>query len=216
MTNAKPDWWTSDHWSTPIEIIEKLREEFGDFDLDPCCRPETAKASNFYTAEQDGLSQPWFGKVFLNPPYSKPGPWLKRSLEQIESGCCSLVVALLPVRTDTRWFHEYVNNKADIRFVRGRIKWIGWQGTPIPNPKDPSLLAIYKREPNAHRAAKYLLGECIKKFVEVGQACGEENIGMVDELGIIELRQRCDNFIRMNSTVITGATAVTTCQAGCL
>ena len=140
----KPDWWSSDHWSTPIEIVRKLEDEFGKFDLDPCCRAETAKAQRFYTLEQDGLSKPWFGRVFLNPPYSKPMPWLQRAIEQTENRNCEIVVALLPVRTDTRWFHECVKDKSSVRFIRGRIKWIGWQGTPIPHPKDPSMFAIYR------------------------------------------------------------------------
>lgn len=141
----KPDWWSSDHWATPVHIVRELEDEFGRFDLDPCCRPETAKAPTFYTPEDDGLSKPWFGNVFLNPPYSAPAPWLRRALREMEGGGVDLVIALLPVRTDTRWFHELVNHRSQLRFIRGRVKWIGWQGTPIPNPKDPSMLAIYRR-----------------------------------------------------------------------
>lgn len=140
----KPEWWSSDHWSTPIDIVRELEIEFGKFDLDPCCRPETAKAPKFYTPEEDGLSKPWFGNVFLNPPYSKPAPWLQKAIKEISALNCDVVVALLPVRTDTRWFHEHVKSVAQVRFIRGRIKWIGWQGTPIPNPKDPSMFAIYR------------------------------------------------------------------------
>lgn len=140
----KPAWWSSDHWSTPIDIVRELEREFGSFDLDPCCRPETAKAPKFYTPEDDGLSKPWFGHVFLNPPYSKPAPWLKKAIHETREGICDMVVALLPVRTDTRWFHELVNHQADLRFIKGRVRWIGWQGTPIPNPKDPSMLAVYQ------------------------------------------------------------------------
>lgn len=146
----KPEWWTSDHWSTPANVVRELEVEFGKFDLDPCCRPETAKAQTFYTPEQDGLSKSWFGRVFLNPPYSKPAPWLRRAIEQTENGNCEIVVSLLPVRTDTRWFHELVKDKATLRFIQGRVKWIGWQGTPIPNPKDPSFFAIYRRAANDH------------------------------------------------------------------
>lgn len=137
----KPNWWTSDHWSTPPELVRELEREFGTFDLDPCCRAETAKAPTYYTAQDDGLKQRWFGKVWLNPPYSKPAPWLRKAAERE----ADLTVSLLPVRTDTKWFHELVLGNAEIRFLRGRIKWIGWQGTPIPNPKEPSMLAIYKK-----------------------------------------------------------------------
>ena len=141
---GKPEWWSSDHWSTPWPVVRGLEQEVGAFDLDPCCRPETAKAIQFYTEERDGLSQPWEGRVFLNPPYSKPGPWLQKAIAETAAGRAKIVVALLPVRTDTRWFHRLVNGIAELRFIQGRIKWIGWQGTPIPNPKDPSMLAIYR------------------------------------------------------------------------
>lgn len=141
----KPKWWSSDHWATPLDVVRGLEAEFGKFDLDPCCRGETAKAAYFYTEEDDGLSLAWNGKVFLNPPYSHPRPWLEKAIMEIQNGHAELVVALLPVRTDTRWFHFLVKDKAEVRFIKGRIKWIGWQGTPIPQPKDPSMFAIYRR-----------------------------------------------------------------------
>jgi hypothetical protein len=91
----------------------------------------------------DGLSQPWFGNVFLNPPYSKPAPWLAKAIQETTAGTARLVVALLPVRTDTRWFHAFVKGHSQVRFIEGRIKWIGWEGTPIPSPKSPNMLALY-------------------------------------------------------------------------
>lgn len=124
--------------------MSDLENEFGKFDLDPCCRRETAKAARFFTKEDDGLNQLWNGKVFLNPPYSKPGPWLKKSLEEIGAGRVSLVVALIPASTDTQWFHLYVKNHAEIRFVEGRIRFYGWLGTPIDSPKQPSIIAVYR------------------------------------------------------------------------
>jgi site-specific DNA-methyltransferase (adenine-specific) len=145
VNGEKPDWWSSDHWATPWAVVRALEAEFGRFDLDPCCREETAKAKRFYDEEDDGLRQRWFGRVFMNPPYSKPAPWLEKAIRETTSGKrARLVVALLPVRTDTRWFHTLVKDRAELRFVQGRIKWIGWQGTPIPSPKDPNMLAIYR------------------------------------------------------------------------
>jgi phage N-6-adenine-methyltransferase len=141
---SKPPWWTSDHWATPESLVRDLEAEFGRFDLDPCCRIETAKAPLCFTEEDDGLAQEWFGRVFMNPPFSKPAPWLTKAAKEVADRRARLVVALLPVRTDTRWFHDLVLGKAELRFVKGRIKWIGWQGTPIPAPKDPSMFAIYR------------------------------------------------------------------------
>lgn len=141
---SKPEWWSSNHWATPPGVIAALQAEFGQFDLDPCCRAETAKAPTFYTEADDGLSKPWFGSVFLNPPYSKPAPWLEKAIQETSSGSARLVVALLPVRTDTRWFHSLVKDQAQIKFIQGRVKWLGWQGTPIPSPKSPNMLAVYR------------------------------------------------------------------------
>lgn len=143
----QPADWTSDDWHTPPEIVADLAAEFGDFDLDPCCRAETAKAECYYTKEDDGLANPWFGRVWLNPPYSDPGPWLKKAADTTEAGDCELVVALVPASTDTRWFHEQVLGRgAEVRFRRGRIRFYGWQGTPIGSPKTPSVFVIYKRK----------------------------------------------------------------------
>ena len=140
----KPAWWTSDHWATPPALIQMLEAEFGIFDLDPCCREETAKAGRFYTEKDNGLIQPWTGRVFLNPPYSKPAPWLEKARDEVAVKRAGIVVALLPARTDTKWFHKLVLPYASLRFIKGRVHWLGWQGTPIPAPKDPSLLAIYQ------------------------------------------------------------------------
>lgn len=138
-----PEGWTSDKWSTPPEMVRELESEFGAFDLDPCCEEHTAKAPTFYT--RDGVEQPWFGNVWLNPPYSNPTPWLMRARHATETGEAELVVALLPGATDTAWFHEQVLPFAELRFIRGRVRFYGWMGTPIGGPRWPSLLAIYRR-----------------------------------------------------------------------
>lgn len=144
IDSGRPAWWTSDHWATPPLIVQNLESEFGRFDLDPCCRAESAKAPAFFTPEEDGLSQPWRGRVFLNPPYSKPAPWLEKAIRETTEGRARLVVALLPASTDTRWFHELVKDRAEVRFLQGRIKFYGWMGTPIGSPKQGSMLAIYR------------------------------------------------------------------------
>ena len=142
---ARPSFWSSDEWSTPPAVFGALAAEFGPFDLDPCCRPETAKAPKFYTMAENGLLQPWAGKIWLNPPYSNPAPWLRRAIEAATQG--SLVVALLPTSTCTGWFHDLVLPHAEIRFWRGRIRFLGWQGTPIDRPKHSSVIAIYRPAP---------------------------------------------------------------------
>ena len=137
-----PTWWSSDEWSTPPEIVAELEAEFGPFDLDPCCRIETAKAPKFYTKSDNGLVRPWTGHVFVNPPYSQPTLWVRKAKQEYEDNG-AFIVMLLPAATDTEWFHKYVWKTAELRFIRRRVRFYGWQGTPIPAPRNPSLFAIY-------------------------------------------------------------------------
>lgn len=140
----RPEGWSSDDWATPPEIVADLAARYGPFDLDPCARPETAKAPIYFTPADNGLAMTWFGRVWLNPPYSDPGPWLKKAKESVQRGDCECVVALLPAATDTAWFHDYVLHDASLEFRRGRVRFLGWEGTPIGSPKSPSIIAVYR------------------------------------------------------------------------
>ena len=122
----------TDLWETPQDLFDKLNKEFH-FALDVCATPENAKCEEFYTKEQDGLKQPWKGTVWCNPPYGRQiGEWVRRAFLASVSG--NTVVMLLPARTDTRWFHEYIYGKAEIRFIRGRLKFGGSQNSaPFPS-----------------------------------------------------------------------------------
>lgn len=121
----------SDDWATPQDFFDKLHEEFN-FTLDPCADAENAKCSKFYTKEQDGLTPSWEGeRVFCNPPYGRViGNWVRKCAE----GGATVTVALLPARTDTRWFHDYIYNKAEVRFLKGRLKFGGHKNSaPFPS-----------------------------------------------------------------------------------
>ena len=122
----------TDLWETPKDLFDKLNKEFH-FALDVCATPENAKCEEFYTKEQDGLKQPWKGTVWCNPPYGRQiGEWVRRAFLASVSG--STVVMLLPARTDTKWFHEYIYGKAEIRFIRGRLKFGGSKNSaPFPS-----------------------------------------------------------------------------------
>jgi site-specific DNA-methyltransferase (adenine-specific) len=124
-------------WSTPQEFFDVLDKEFK-FNLDPCATNENAKCVKFYTEEDDGLVQDWKGaRVFCNPPYGRViGDWVKKCA----TGGGKLTVALLPARTDTRWFHDYIYNKAEIRFIKGRLKFGGHKNSaPFP-----SMVVIFR------------------------------------------------------------------------
>ena len=129
---------TTDLWATPQDFFNELNEEF-EFTLDPCATPDNAKCAKFFTKEQDGLKQNWTGeRVFCNPPYGRAiGAWVKKCHDEAQKG--TLVVMLIPARTDTSYFHDYIYHKAEIRFIRGRLKFGGAsQGAPFP-----SMVVIY-------------------------------------------------------------------------
>lgn len=129
-------------WETPQDFFESLDAEFH-FTLDPCCTDENAKCEKHYTRQQDGLSQSWKGEtVFCNPPYGKEiGLWVEKCSKEAGGGGAT-VVMLIPARTDTAWFHKYIYKKADIRFIRGRLKFGGSKNSaPFP-----SMVVIFRKE----------------------------------------------------------------------
>lgn len=119
-------------WETPQDLFDKLDAEFH-FDLDACALPENAKCARHYTPEQDGLSQPWEGAVWCNPPYGRGvGAWVQKAVQSALEG--ATVVMLLPARTDTKWFHQWIYRRAEIRFLSGRLKFGGAKNSaPFPS-----------------------------------------------------------------------------------
>lgn len=110
----------TDLWSTPQDFFDELNKEFG-FTLDVCATHDNAKCQTYYTIDQDGLAQEWEGVCWMNPPYGREiGKWMEKAYESSLNG--ATVVCLVPARTDTKWWHEYVM-KGDIRFLRGRLKF---------------------------------------------------------------------------------------------
>ena len=87
LTLHTTDEWTNDDWATPMVLVRELESEFGPFDLDPCTHAEAAKAPKFYTKEDDGLTKPWVGRVFCNPPYSRKVEFLQKAYESSQAGC---------------------------------------------------------------------------------------------------------------------------------
>lgn len=131
----------SDEWETPREFFTTLDEEFH-FNLDACATNQNRKCSRFFTSEDDGLNRPWSGNVWCNPPYSNIAAWVKKANYEANMGGCDVVVLLIPARTDTRWFHEYLYKKqnVELRFIQGRLKF----GDSKNSAPFPSMLAILK------------------------------------------------------------------------
>lgn len=131
-----------DDWETPQNFFDRLNEEFH-FTLDPCSTAQNAKCAKYYTPAEDGLKQPWRGEtVFCNPPYSKQGgqdAFVEKCYKEAQNPGTTCV-ALLPARTDTARFHNYILGKAEIRFVRGRLRFGGKDPAPFP-----SMVCVWKK-----------------------------------------------------------------------
>jgi site-specific DNA-methyltransferase (adenine-specific) len=130
----------TNEWSTPLSFFVKLNEEFN-FTLDPCCTIESAKCTKFFTKKEDGLKQSWEGyNVFMNPPYGREiKDWIKKAHDESKKNN-TIVVCLIPARTDTRYWHEYIFNKAkDIRFLKGRLKF----GNSKNSAPFPSAVVVF-------------------------------------------------------------------------
>ena len=123
-------------WETPQDLFDELNREFN-FTLDPCATKENAKCEKFYTKEDDGLSKDWSDEVvFMNPPYGKKiGAWIEYAHKSK-----GLVVGLLPARTDTRWFHNFIYEKHKIRFIKGRLRF----SNSSNSAPFPSMIVVFE------------------------------------------------------------------------
>lgn len=128
-----------DKWATPQYFFDNLNKKYN-FTLDTCCEIETAKCKKYYTEEENGLIQDWSDEVvFCNPPYSRGNidKWMKKCYEESLKG--TKIVALIPVSSSSKWFHNYVWNKCELIFLDKRLKFEGaLQCAPFS-----SALAIY-------------------------------------------------------------------------
>ena len=128
----------TDDWATPQSFFDGLDKEFH-FTLDVCADTLNHKCKQYFTKDDDGLSMDWGGEIiWCNPPYGREiGKWVQKCSEHTNTA-----VMLLPARTDTRWFHDYIYHKAEIRFIKGRLKF-GDGKNPAPFP---SMVAIFNRK----------------------------------------------------------------------
>jgi site-specific DNA-methyltransferase (adenine-specific) len=110
-------------WATPQEFFNKLDWRFGKFTLDPCATTENYKTKKYYTLEDNGLTQDWEGEtVFVNPPYRNLSEWVEKGYRESQKDDTK-VVMLIPARTDTKYWHNYVMRASEIHFIKGRLKF---------------------------------------------------------------------------------------------
>lgn len=126
-------------WETPQDLFDKLDKEFN-FYADVCATKENAKCPVYITKKNDALSHSWSaGNNFnwMNPPYGREiGKWIEKASKERN------IVSLLPARTDTKWFHDYIYKKpnVEIRFLKGRLKF----GNSKNSAPFPSMVVIFK------------------------------------------------------------------------
>jgi phage N-6-adenine-methyltransferase len=131
----------SDLWATPQDLFDKLNSRFH-FVFDAAASAENAKCDAYYNEMDDALTQDWTedaegGWIWLNPPFSKMREFMAKCAEEASKG--AKIVALVPSRSDTRWFHESVLGNARLEFVKGRLKFNGSKNSaPFP-----SMLCIF-------------------------------------------------------------------------
>lgn len=129
----------TDLWATPQHIFDELDKEFN-FNLDPCAIEENAKCKHYFTPKINGLKQSWIGhNVFCNPPYGREiTKWVEKAYNESRNKD-TLVVMLIPARTDTKYFHDFIYNKSEIRFIKGRLKF----GDSNNSAPFPSMVVIF-------------------------------------------------------------------------
>ena len=129
----------TDEWATPQDFFDKLMATYR-FTLDVCATAENAKCADFYTKEDNGLTKYWAGRCWMNPPYGRDIKyWVKKACKSARDNG-ALVVCLLPSRTDTAWWHDYVLPYGEVTFIRGRLKFGGAKNSaPFP-----SAIVVFK------------------------------------------------------------------------
>ena len=129
-------------WETPQDFYDKLNLKYS-FTLDPCASHVTAKCKKYFTVEDDGLAKSWRGEVvFMNPPYGRGiEKWIQKAFDESrKSGPATVVVCLVPARTDTKYWHDYCMKAHEIYFVKGRLKF----GDSKNSAPFPSAVVVFR------------------------------------------------------------------------
>lgn len=131
---------SSDEWETPKDLFEKLNNRYH-FLADVCASDLNHKCDKYFTKETDGLIQEWPKVCWCNPPYSNITAWVKKAYNEAQKG--SIIVMLIPARTDTRWFHDYIYMMygVEVEFLKGRLKFSGSKW----NAPSPSMIVTFRK-----------------------------------------------------------------------
>ena len=132
---------SSDEWETPKYLFDKWNELYH-FNLDVSANRDNYKCVNYFDKRQNGLIQQWHGNVWCNPPYSNVSKWVEKASMEMYRGVTT--VMLIPARTDTRWFHQFIYKRTEVQieFIKGRLKFSGSKW----NAPFPSMIVIFKNQ----------------------------------------------------------------------
>ena len=139
----------NDEWGTPTLQLKKAMMDFDILPfLDVCATETNRKFTSFFSKESDGLSQNWNHDFFMNPPYSQIVSWMDKAYEQHKKHNVDALI-LVYAKTDTRWWHKYVEGIAEVHFIKGRLKFVKPDGTISKNSAPyPSCWIIYRKKEN--------------------------------------------------------------------
>jgi len=131
----------TDDWETPADFFSMLDTEFH-FTLDVCASASNSKCPRFFSTDDNGLSQSWSGVCWMNPPYGREiGEWVRKAYEESQRG--ATVVCLIPARTDTAYWHDYVMRSSEVRLVRGRLHF-GGKADKGHNAPFPCAVVVFR------------------------------------------------------------------------
>ena len=129
-------------WETPQDYFDTLNKKFK-FDLDTCASDDNHKLDNYFTEKDDALVQEWNGNVFMNPPYGRHiGDFIKKAYDEHLRDPDRFIVMLIPSRTDTKYWHDYIQDKSTVKFIKGRLKF-EINGKSLDAAPFPSALVVY-------------------------------------------------------------------------
>lgn len=131
----------SEDWETPQILFDELNKIWH-FTLDVCASKENTKCKKYFTMNENGLLKCWKGNIcWMNPPYGREiSKWIRKAYYEWSENNV-IIIALLPVRTCTKWFHEYIYKKAHIEFIKGRLKF----SNAKENAPFPSMIIEWSR-----------------------------------------------------------------------
>lgn len=133
----------NDEWTTPPFLLRwaMLKFDVHPF-LDVCATAENAQFQDFFTKEQDGLAQDWKCDFFMNPPYSEISKWIEKASNEVQKHKVTGLI-LTFAKTDTRWWHDYIEDKHEVHFIKGRIKFL-LNGQPKNSAPYPSCFIVMR------------------------------------------------------------------------